>query len=111
MVPFSAARSQPRSCSGEFIFAISAPATVEEVKFGAERNINQPPLEKGWSHSKLPSCPNSTRVLVSMRKSGHSHVVSPHSGLYFPTGKLFGFARGVILLKSSTATSSNRRQS
>src|SRR6202007_2458942 len=99
----------PRSCWVESILEISAPDTFDEVKFGAERSMNQPPLENGWLPSKSPICPISTRVLVSMRKSGHSQVVSPHCGLNFPMGNSLGLALGALFSSTSPPPSSRRR--
>src|SRR6202034_431478 len=52
MMPFSAVSSQPRLCWVASIFETNTPDTLVEVKLGAERNMNQPPLENGWLHSK-----------------------------------------------------------
>ena len=42
-------------------------------------------------------------MLDCMRKSGHSQVVSPHSGLNFPMGKLAGLRIGRAVLQHFAA--------
>ena len=50
-------------------------------------------------------------MLDCMRKSGHSHVVSPHSPFRVLVWKLAGFALGALFFNSSPLPSSSRRRS